>query len=493
MPYSALLTDLYQLTMLAGYFQKGMHDHPAVFDLFFRKAPFKGGYAIFAGLEPALRYLRELRFTDGDIAYLAGLGIFRDDFLQYLKTFRFTGKVVAVAEGTPVFPLEPLLSVEAPLAQAQLVETALLTIVNFQTLVASKAARIVTAAGGGEVVEFGLRRAQGPDGSLSEVRGAFIGGARSTSNVRAGQLLGIPVRGTHAHSWIMAFPDELSAFRAYADVFPDSSVLLVDTYDTLKSGVPNAITVARELRATGHQLRGIRLDSGDLAFLSRESRRMLDEAGFPEVKILASNELDEFVIQAIREQGGRVDLYGVGTRLATCQGEGGGALGGVYKLVRYNGSPKLKVTSDLSKCTIPDGKEVYRVVNGDGRYRMDILCREGETPGAGDRLYNTVDPDLTAAVPESCAMVPLRHVVMAGGQLTVQLPALPDSAEHCRRELGCLSPDLLHLAQPGRYGVFMSKQLHGLRTRLIREVQEGLPGQGKEAGDGGTGCGTAAG
>ncbi|MRR39135.1 nicotinate phosphoribosyltransferase, partial [bacterium] len=304
MSYSALLTDLYQLTMLAGYFEKGMQDDPAVFDLFFRTPPFKGGYAVFAGLEPALRYLNELRFTDDDLAYLASLNIFTSRFLEYLKGFRFRGRVIAMPEGTVIFPREPLITIEGSLAQAQFVETALLNIVNFQTLVATKAARITTAAAGGEVVEFGLRRAQGPDGGLSEVRGAFIGGARSTSNVWAGKMLGIPIRGTHAHSWIMAFPDELSAFRAYADVFPDSSVLLVDTYDTLRSGMPNAITVARELSEKGHRLRGVRLDSGDLAYLSRESRRMLDEAGFMDVKILASNELDEFVIRSLREQGG---------------------------------------------------------------------------------------------------------------------------------------------------------------------------------------------
>ncbi|MDD2336492.1 MAG: nicotinate phosphoribosyltransferase, partial [Geobacteraceae bacterium] len=244
MSYSALLTDLYQLTMLAGYFEKGMYDDPAVFDLFFRTPPFKGGYVVFAGLEPALRYLAELRFSDDDLSYLKTLGIFENSFLDYLEGFQFRGKVIAMPEGTAVFPLEPLITVEASLAQAQFVETALLNIINFQSLVATKAARITSVADGKDVVEFGLRRAQGPDGGLSEVRGAFVGGVHSTSNVWAGQTFGIPVKGTHAHSWIMAFPDELSSFRAYADVFPDSSTLLVDTYDTLKSGIPNAIIVA---------------------------------------------------------------------------------------------------------------------------------------------------------------------------------------------------------------------------------------------------------
>lgn len=472
MSYSALLTDLYQLTMLAGYFEKGMHENPAVFDLFFRTHPFKGGYTVFAGLEPALHYLSELRFSGEDLSYLSSLGIFNNSFLEYLEGFRFTGRVIAVPEGSTVFPLEPLVTVEAPLAQAQLVETALLNIINFQSLVATKAARITSVAEGKEVVEFGLRRAQGPDGGLSEVRGAYIGGASSTSNVWAGQVLGVPVKGTHAHSWIMAFPDELSSFRAYADVFPDSSVLLIDTYDTLRSGMPNAIIVARELREKGHELRAVRLDSGDLAVLSRESRRMLDEAGFPDVKILASNELDEYVIRAIREQGGRVDIFGVGTKLATCQGEGGGALGGVYKLVRLNGNPKLKVTSDISKSTIPDRKLVFRAVGADGTLLMDILCREGESPAPGDILYDPRKPLKTTRIPGSANLVPIRSVVMDGGDITGELPPLADLAERCRDELERLPVGVLRFEEPQAYGVYLSQGLHDLRMRLIEEVRE---------------------
>ena len=328
MRYSALNTDLYELTMLAGYLEEGLADTPAVFDLFFRNNPFQGGYAVFAGLETALGYLEKLRFTDDDLAYLTGLGIFRSSFLDYLRDFRFRGTVTAPPEGTAVFANEPILTVEGDLAEAQFVETALLNIINFQTLVATKAARITHAAAGGAVIEFGLRRAQGPDGGLSAARAACVGGVKGTSNVLAGKTFGIPVKGTHAHSWIMAFPDELASFRAYAGVFPDSSILLVDTYDTLKSGIPNAITVARELRGKGHELVGVRIDSGDLAYLSREARRMFDEAGFPHVRIVASNELDEQIIDSIRSEGGRVDIYGVGTKLVTCMGEGGVALGG---------------------------------------------------------------------------------------------------------------------------------------------------------------------
>lgn len=473
MSYSALLTDLYQLTMLAGYFEKGMQDDPAVFDLFFRTPPFKGGYAVFAGLEPALRYLAELRFTDDDLAYLGSLNIFAPRFLEYLKGFRFRGRVIAMPEGTVVFPHEPLITVEGSLAQAQFVETALLNIINFQSLVATKAARITTVAAGGDVVEFGLRRAQGPDGGLSEVRGAFIGGARSTSNVWAGRLLGIPVRGTHAHSWIMAFHDELSAFRAYADVFPDSSVLLVDTYDTLLSGMPNAITVARELREKGHELRGVRLDSGDLAYLSRESRRMLDEAGFQDVRILASNELDEFVIRSIREQGGRVDIYGVGTRLATCQGEGGGALGGVYKLVRYNGKPKLKVTSDIAKSTIPDRKRLFRVVNSDDRFLMDVMCREDEVVQAGDVVYDPTNPSRNKPIPGGVRLEEIRTVVMDGGEIVVPSPSLDAMADRCRIQLERLPEGVLRLENPHIYKVSVSLKLHELRARLIEDVRRG--------------------
>lgn len=473
MSYSALLTDFYQLTMLAGYLEKGMHDSPAVFDLFFRTPPFKGGYAVFAGLDPALRYLSDLRFKDDELAYLRDLGVFKPGFIEFLRDFRFRGKVTAVPEGTVVFPREPLVTIEAPMAQAQFVETALLNIINFQTLAATKAARITVAAEEGEVVEFGLRRAQGPDGGLGLVRGAFIGGVRSTSNVWAGNVHGIPVKGTHAHSWIMAFPDELSSFRAYAEVFPDSSVLLVDTYDTLKSGIPNAITVARELREKGHRLMGVRLDSGDLAYLSRESRKMLDDAGFPEVRILASNELDEFIIRSIRESGGRVDIYGVGTRLATCHGEGGGALGGVYKLVSFNESPKLKVTSDISKSTVPDRKRLQRVVNADGRYQMDVMCRVDETIRPGDVVYDPINPCRYKPIPEGTRFEDIRSVVMEGGKATVPTPSLDEMADRCRDQLLRLPEGVLRLENPHLYKVSISRELHEMRTRLIEEVLHG--------------------
>ena len=473
MRYSALLTDLYELTMLAGYLEEGMAEKHAVFDLFYRNNPFEGGYAVFAGLEPALDYLEGLRFLPDELKYLKGLGIFRPRFIEFLREFRFRCSVTAPPEGTVVFANEPLLTVEGALAEAQFVETALLNIINFQTLVATKAARISHAAAGSMVIEFGLRRAQGPDGGLSSARAACVGGVTSTSNVMAGMVYGLPVRGTHAHSWVQAFPDELAAFRAYADAFPDSSILLVDTYDTLKSGIPNAITVARELRERGHELRGVRLDSGDLAFLSRESRRMFDEAGFPGVKIVASNELDEIVIDSIRDEGGQVDIYGVGTKLATCAGTGGGALGGVYKLVEMDGVPKLKVTSDIAKATLPGKKQVLRLFGRDGLLLQDVICLEGDEPHGGDTVHDPVNPLQETTLPAEIEVRDLRSVVMAEGRRTFSQEPLAAMAERCRMELAGLPQGCLRFINPHRYKVSITGELNELRNRLITRLRRG--------------------
>jgi nicotinate phosphoribosyltransferase len=476
--YSALLTDLYELTMLAGYFEKGMHRQTAVFDMFFRHNPFNGGYAVFAGLQPALEYLAGLRFTPEDLAYLKTLDIFKPAFLDYLEDFRFRGKVTAPPEGTVVFANEPLVTVEAELAEAQLVETALLNILNFQTLVATKAARIVSVARPGIVVEFGLRRAHGPDGGLSEARAAFIGGARSTSNTWAGQVFDIPVKGTHAHSWVMAFPDELSSFRAYADCFPDQCILLVDTYDTLACGVPNAITVAKELRTKGHEVLGIRLDSGDLAYLSKEARRMLDEAGFPDIKIVASSDLDETVIQSIRNEGGCVDIYGVGTQLATCGGEGGGALGGVYKLVRFEHEPKLKVTSDIAKVTLPDRKRLWRAVLPDGEYCLDIICLEDEKPVPGTTVFDPINPARTKTIPPGVHFEDVRQTVMQEGQPILPTRALDAMADRCDEQMRCLPKGTTRLTNPHTYKVAISAGLHRMRSELTQKALENQPGYG---------------
>lgn len=467
MRYSPLLTDLYELTMLAGYLEEGMAEKGAVFDLFYRTDPFAGGYGVFAGLEPALQYLEGLSFQPEELDYLKGLGIFRPRFLEFLREFRFRCRVTAPPEGTVVFANEPLVTVEGELAQAQFVETALLNIINFQTLVATKAARITHAAGGAPVIEFGLRRAHGPDGGLSCARAACVGGVRSTSNVLAGMTYGLPVRGTHAHSWVMAFPDELTAFRAYADAFPDSTVLLVDTYDTLGSGVPNAIVVAGELRARGHELRGIRLDSGDLAYLSRESRRLLDAAGFPDVRILASNELDEQVIASIRDEGGRVDLYGVGTKLATCAGPGGGALGGVYKLVEVDGQPKLKVTGDAAKATLPGRKRLLRGVGPDGGLVQDLVCLAQEEPVERATVYDPVNPLRHSALPAGVQWHEVRWLVMADGVRTAPAEGLETLADRCAGELARLPQGCLRFINPHRYKVSISEALSQLRSRLV--------------------------
>jgi nicotinate phosphoribosyltransferase len=474
MRYSALLTDFYELTMLAGYLEEGMTETPALFDLFFRQNPFNGGYAIFAGLDSALSYLENLQFTDDELFYLKDLRIFKPYFLDFLRCFRFHGKVTAPPEGTAVFANEPILTVEGNLAEAQFVETALLNIINFQTLVATKASRINAAAAGSTVIEFGLRRAQGPDGGLSEARAAYVGGIRSTSNVLAGMNFSIPVRGTHAHSWIMAFPDELTAFRKYAEIFPDSCILLVDTYDTLKNGIPNAITVARELRARGYALYGVRIDSGDLAYLSIETRRMLDEAGFPDIKIIASNDLDEHVIDSIRDGGGKVDIYGVGTRLATCAGEGGGALGGVYKLVKAGEQPKLKVTSDIAKATLPDRKRLLRAVAPDGSFIQDIICLTGEEIKPGETVFDPANPLQHVNIPMNAVFQDIRSLVMEGGRRCAdRQDTLDEMADRTACQLARLPLGCRRFINPHRYKVSISRRLSEMRQDIVDEIQLG--------------------
>lgn len=483
---TSLLMDLYELTMVAGYHRREMHEKMAVFDLYFRNNPFNGGYAVFAGLEPALDYLEDLRFDEEDLRYLSGLGLFEDRFLSWLRSFRFRGTVTTVDEGEVIFGGEPILSVEGALGEAQLVETALLNIVNFQTLVATKTARIVREAGEGaadaEVSEFGARRAQGPDGALAASRAACVGGARSTSHLRAGQAYAIPVSGTQAHSWVMSFPTELEAFRAYAEAFPDRCVLLVDTYDTLRSGVPHAIEVAKELQAAGHRLAGIRLDSGDLAYLSKESRRMLDEAGLPDVKIVASNELDEFTIESIRKEQGCIDVYGVGTRLVTADGEGGGALGGVYKLVELDGRPRIKVSADRAKSTIPGRKRLWRVSSRQKgkRFEMDVLSSAGETPGPGDKVVDPSNPMRHARIPEGSQVDDLRSVVLRDGARTRPAPSLQSVAERCHARLSLLPDGCRRLLNPHRYRVAQTRHLSEVRDRMIEAASPAASGAAEE-------------
>jgi nicotinate phosphoribosyltransferase len=422
-----------------------------------------------------LDFLEGLRFSEDELGYLKGLGLFKPRFIDFMRGFRFRGRVLAPPEGTLVFANEPLLTVEGTLMEAQFVETMLLNIINFQTLTATKAARICHAADGAEVVEFGLRRAQGPDGGLSASRAACVGGCKGTSNVLAGKLFGLPVRGTQAHSWVQAFPDELISFRAYVGTFPESTILLVDTYDTLRSGVPNAITVARELRERGHELRGIRIDSGDLAYLSREARRMLDEAGFSGVRIVVSNDMDEYVIESVRSEGGVADIYGIGTRLATCAGAGGGALGGVYKLVEIDGEPKLKVTGDIAKATLPGKKALFRIAEPGGGFIQDVVCLANEVIRGGDTVYDPVNPLRHTTLPADATLMDLREVVMEAGRRTVDRESLEVMAERCKRELKSLPGGCLRLINPHRYKVSISDSLNSLRGELIERVGKKAP------------------
>ena len=380
-----LLTDLYELTMMQGYFRNMDRNETVIFDAFYRSNPNGGGYAISAGLDQLIKYIKELHFAPQDIEYLAGLQIFDQDFLDYLADFRFSGSIYAIPEGTVIFPREPIVKVIAPIMEAQLVETAILNIMNHQSLIATKASRVCWAARGDGIMEFGLRRAQGPDAGTYGARAAVIGGCIGTSNVLCGQLFHVPVKGTHAHSWIMSFPDEYTAFKTYAEMYPSACILLVDTYDTLKSGVPNAIRVFQEMRDSGVTLTsyGIRLDSGDLAYLSKKARKMLDEAGFSDAIISASNDLDEYLIDSLKVQGAAITSWGVGTNLITSKDWP--AFGGVYKLAAIMGEdgkfiPKIKLSENSEKVTNPGNKTIYRIYDKEtGKIKADLICLVDET------------------------------------------------------------------------------------------------------------------
>ena len=477
-PSLALATDLYQLTMAYGYWQQGLHERPAVFHGYFRKAPFGGGYAVAAGLALVAEYLQNLRFAEEDLRYLAsltgsrGARLFPQPFLDYLRDLTFTCDVDAVAEGSVVFGQEPLIRVQGPLVQAQLVETALLTLLNFQTLVATKAVRIREAAGpADQVLEFGLRRAQGFDGGLGASRAAYLGGADATSNVLAGKTFGIPVRGTHAHSWVQAFGDEPTAFAAYAQAFPADAVLLVDTYDTLE-GVRHAISTARAMRAAGHELAGIRLDSGDLAYLSIQARALLDEAGFPKVRIVASNDLEETLIQSLRQQGARIDTWGVGTQLITAYSQP--ALGGVYKLAalrKADGSGwdfTLKLSEQLAKTSLPGILQVRRYLDDHGHPRADMLYNlAGPALPAAPVLLDPADPTRRRPVRPGAPFRELLQPVLHGGQLVGPLPTLPESRALAQREVQALDPAIRRFLNPHAYPVGLEQGLHEFRTQLM--------------------------
>lgn len=462
-----LLTDLYQLTMMNGYRRCKLDERRAVFDIFYRGS---GGYsyAIAAGLEQAIDYILNLHFDDSDIAYLRSLEIFDEDFLKALETFEFTGDIKAVPEGTMVFPYEPILTVSAPLWQAQLVETALLTFVNHQTLIATKAARLKECTKN-KISEFGLRRAQGPDAGIYGARAACIGGCRITSNVVAGKLFGIPVTGTHSHSWVMSFDTELEAFEKYAEIYPDNCLLLVDTYDTLKSGVPNAIKVFDKLKAQGHKPVGIRLDSGDLAYLSRKARVMLDEAGHEDCLIFATNDLDEDILLALNSQDAKIDVYGIGTKLITSYNNA--SLGGVYKLCALeedgNLVPKIKVSNSHEKTTNPGVKKIVRIYK-DGMAQADLICLEDET-------FDTSKP-LTIFHPEQTwkkttftdyELKELMVQIFKDGKLVYDMPTLKEICDREDKSIASFFPEYRRVVNTQEYKVDLSQKLWDLKHKLL--------------------------
>ncbi|HSK69951.1 MAG TPA: nicotinate phosphoribosyltransferase [Candidatus Limnocylindria bacterium] len=479
-----LLTDLYQLTMLYGYHQSGTGRKRAVFTMFYRDAPGLH-YAVMAGNEQFREYVLNLAFTEADIAYLRSLRLFGEPFLESLRAFRFTGDVRAVPEGTIVFPGEPLVRVDAPLEEAQLVETALLNIVGHQTLVATKANRVVRAAGGDRVLEFGLRRAQGPDAGVFGSRAAYIGGCGFTSNVKAGQVFGIPVAGTHAHSWVMSFDSELEAFRAYARCFPDSCLLLVDTYDTLGSGVPNAITVFKELKEQGHRPLGIRLDSGDLAYLSIRARAMLDAAGLEEAVITASNDLDEFLIRDLKQQGAKISVWGVGTRLIT--GMDRPSLGGVYKMsaLERDGvmEPKIKLSDNPAKVTLPGAQELYRIYTPDGKAAADLIALADEEvrEDVPLTLFDPQDTWKRMTLTEFTAKRLLQPLVI-GGKAAGPSPTLTDIRARRAREEASVWEQHLRLVNPSVFKVDWTQRLWDLRRDMLHGIREGAgPAPGGQA------------
>lgn len=488
-PSLALLTDLYQLTMACGYWKAGIHRREAVFHLYFRNNPFRGGYTVACGLAAAIEYLEHLRFDQSDLAYLAeltagdGSPLFDPGFLDFLRSAPLVCDVDAVPEGTVLFPHEPLLRVRGPLISSQLPETALLTLLGFPTLVATKAARVVAAARGDPVLEFGLRRAQGIDGGVTASRAAYVGGCAGTSNVLAGQLYGIPVRGTHAHSWVMCFDDELESFQAYAEAMPANCVFLVDTYDTLE-GVRKAVEVGRWLRERGYPLLGIRLDSGDLAYLSIEARKILDAAGFQSAAILASSDLDEHLIESLKQQGAAIGVWGVGTRLATAYDEP--ALGVVYKLsaVREPGGEwkeRLKVSEQAAKTSNPGILQVRRYFAQGGAI-ADAIYDE-ERPIQGDcTLVDPLDPTREKTIPAGTRYEDLLVPIFRNGKRVYDPPPLEETRRRVQEQLAAFHPGVKRLVNPHQYPVGMEAGLHERKMEMIRAMR-GAKKPGRPSGE----------
>ena len=476
-----LLTDLYELTMMQGYLKNPVQE-TVIFDVFYRNNPCGNGFAIAAGLDQVIDYIKNLRFEKDDLDYLRSLEIFDDEFLSYLADFHFSGDIYAIPEGTVVFPREPLVKVIAPIMEAQLVETAILNIINHQSLIATKAARVVNAARGDGIMEFGLRRAQGPDAGTYGARAAVIGGCIGTSNVLTGKMFDVPVLGTHAHSWIMSFPDEYTAFKTYAELYPGACTLLVDTYDTLKSGVPNAIRVFKEMQETGKLSGryGIRLDSGDLAYLSKEARKMLDAAGFEDAVIAASSDLDEYLIDSLKSQGAAITSWGVGTNLITSKDCP--AFGGVYKLAAVKTGdgefvPKIKLSENTEKITNPGNKTVYRIYEKtNGKLKADLISLVDDVFDESKDLV-LFDPQATWKKTHlkggTYTMKELMVKVFDKGECIYQSPSVMEIREFCKKEQETLWDETRRLVNPHEVYVDLSDRLYAMKTKLLNEMHPG--------------------
>ena len=481
-----LMTDLYELTMMQGYF-KGGTNPTAVFDVFYRDNPCGNGFAIMAGLEQVIDYVKNLHFGKEEVDYLRSTGLFDEDFLEYLSNFKFSGDIYGIPEGTIIFPREPLVKVVAPIMEAQLVETAILNIINHQCLIATKTFRVVHAAQGDGIMEFGLRRAQGPDAGIYGARAAMIGGCIGTSNVLAGQLFDVPVKGTHAHSWIMSFPDELTAFRTYAKLYPTACILLVDTYDTLRSGVPHAIQVFQEMKAAGIPLKGygIRLDSGDLAYLSKEAKKMLDAAGFHDAIISASSDLDENLISSLKTQGAAINSWGVGTKMITCQDCP--AFGGVYKLAALQDPtsndfvPKIKLSENTEKVTNPGNKTTYRIYDKKNHKMIADMIALTDEEYSSDQpllLFDPIDTwKKTHLAPNSYTIRELPVQVFQKGECIYTSPSVMEIQAICRQELDTLWEEAKRLTNPHRAHIDLSSKLYELKASLLEDVDHMTHGE----------------
>ena len=466
--------------MMQGYF-KNKANEKVIFDAFYRTNPSNGGYAIAAGLEQVIDYIRNLTFSAEDIDYLRSVGSFEEDFLDYLSTFRFSGDIYAIPEGSVVFPREPLIKVVAPIMEAQLVETAILTIINHQSLIATKASRVCYAAKGNGIMEFGLRRAQGPDAGIYGARAAMIGGCIGTSNVLAGQLFDVPVKGTHAHSWIMSFPDEYTAFKKYAQMYPDACTLLVDTYDTIKSGVPNAIRVFTEMREAGIPLKnyGIRLDSGDLAYMSKKARKLLDDAGFTDAVISASSDLDEYLIDSLKTQGAQITSWGVGTNMITSKDCP--AFGGVYKLAAIQAEdgtfiPKIKLSENTEKITNPGNKTIYRIYEKDsGKIKADLIALVDDKfdPAQDLKIFDPIETwKKTTLKGGTYVMREMMTQVFKDGRCIYESPKVMDIRTYCQRELDTLWDEARRLINPHEVYVDLSNRLYEIKSQLLEQMSQ---------------------